>query len=119
MIPTRRFRSIFLTAGAVGLVTIASRVSLHAQEILQDVQTIIMEGKVAMPDGTPPPKTVGHRTGLQRLQRRCPWTHDRQKRPLHLDAEALRRTFSVTASCRRRLTGLTSTRVPLGRHEAG
>ena len=59
MIPTRRFRSIFLTAGAIGLVTVASRVSLHAQEILQDVQTIIMEGKVVMPDGTPPPKSVG------------------------------------------------------------
>jgi hypothetical protein len=52
-------RSIFLTAGAVGLVTIASRVSLHAQEVLQDVQTIIMEGNVVMPDGTPPPKSVG------------------------------------------------------------
>ena len=59
MIPTRRFRTIFLTAGAIGLVTVASRVSLHAQEILQDVQTIIMEGKVVMPDGTPPPKSVG------------------------------------------------------------
>jgi Tetratricopeptide repeat len=59
MIRTRRLRSIFLTAGAVGLVTIASRVSLHAQEVLQDVQTIIMEGNVVMPDGTPPPKSVG------------------------------------------------------------
>jgi predicted Zn-dependent protease len=59
MIPTHRFRSILLTAGAVGLVTIASRVSLHAQEILENVQTIIMEGNVVMPDGTPPPKSVG------------------------------------------------------------
>jgi Flp pilus assembly protein TadD len=59
MIPTPRFRSIFLIAGAVGLVMIASRASLHAQEILQDVQTIIMEGNVVMPDGTPPPKSVG------------------------------------------------------------
>lgn len=59
MIPTRLFRSVFLTAGAVGLVTIAGRVRLHAQEILQDVQTIIMEGNVVMPDGTPPPRSVG------------------------------------------------------------
>jgi Flp pilus assembly protein TadD len=59
MIPTRRFWSIFLAAGAIGLVTVTSTVSLHAQEILQDVQTIIMEGKVVMPDGSPPPKSVG------------------------------------------------------------
>ena len=60
MIPTRLFRSVFLTAGAVGLVTIAGGVRLHAQEILQDVQTIIMEGNVVMPErSTPPPRSVG------------------------------------------------------------
>ena len=59
MIRTRHFRSIFLTAGAVGLIMIASRGSLHSQEVLQNVQTIIMEGNVVMPDGTPPPKSVG------------------------------------------------------------
>jgi len=59
MISTRRFQSIFLTAAAVGLVTIASRASLHAQEALENVYNIIMEGKVVMPDGTPPPKSVG------------------------------------------------------------
>jgi hypothetical protein len=59
MIPTRRFRNVFLTAGAVGLVTIASWASLQAQEALENVYNVIMEGKVVMPDGTPPPKSVG------------------------------------------------------------
>jgi hypothetical protein len=113
MIPTRRFRSIFLTAGAVGLVTIASRVSLHAQEILQDVQTIIMEGKVAMPDGTPPPKTVGIERVCSDYNGDAPGpTTDKKGHytwTLKLAPDVQRDCFMQA-----RLTGFTSTRFQLG-----
>ena len=56
MMSFRIFRSIFVTATALGL---AAGASLHAQEVLQNVQNIIMEGNVVMPDGTPAPKNVG------------------------------------------------------------
>lgn len=56
---THPFPRIFLIAGAVGLATVPFQMRLHAQEALQDVVTVIMEGKVVMPDGTPPPKSVG------------------------------------------------------------
>ena len=59
MIATPRCWSVVLTAGAVGLITIAGQASLRAQETIQDFKTIIMEGRVVMPDGTPPAKSVG------------------------------------------------------------
>lgn len=59
MISLRSLPSSFLAAGAIGLLTVASQASLHAQEVLQDAVNIVMEGNVVMPDGTPPPKSVG------------------------------------------------------------
>lgn len=58
MIPSSIFRNIFLT-GAVALLAMGGCARLHAQETLQNVQNIIMEGNVVMPDGTPAPKGVG------------------------------------------------------------
>src|SRR5690349_3968298 len=53
MISISNIRSISLVA------VIAIPITLHSQEVLKDTYTIIMDGKVVMPDGTPPPKTVG------------------------------------------------------------
>lgn len=52
------FRNIFMPSAAMALFTIGSG-SLCAQEAVQNGVTIIMEGRVVMPDGTPPPKTAG------------------------------------------------------------
>jgi hypothetical protein len=55
-----RFRwSLSLTACLFSVATIASLNRLQAQEALQNGVTIIMEGRVVMPDGTPPPKPAG------------------------------------------------------------
>ena len=113
MVPTRRFRSIFLTAGTVGLITIASRVSLHAQEILQDVQTIIMEGRVVMPDGTPPPKSVG-------IERVCSDSNGdapgptTDKKGHYIWTQKLAPDVQRDCHMQARLTGFTSTRFQLG-----
>jgi hypothetical protein len=113
MIPTRRFRSIFLTVGAVGLVTIASRLSLRAQEILQDVQTIIMEGNVVMADGTPPPKSVG-------IERVCSDTNGdapgptTDKKGHYTWSQKLAPDVQRSCFMRATLTGFSSTRFDLG-----
>ena len=113
MIPTRRFPAIFLTVGAVGLVMIATCVRLHAQEILQNVQTIIMEGNVVMPDGTPPPKSVG-------VERICsdyngdvpgPTT---DKKGHYTWTQKLSPDVQRDCFMRATLTGFTSTRFKLG-----
>jgi hypothetical protein len=113
MFPIRHFRSIFLTAGAVGLLAIASQVSLLSQEILKDTYTIIMEGKVVMPDGTPPPKSVG-------LERVCSDSNGSAPGPItdkkghytwtQLLNPAVKRACVMQAT----LTGFKSTRFDLG-----
>ena len=113
MIPIRRFQSIFLIAGAVGLVMIASRVSLRAQEVLQDVTNIIMEGNVVMPDGTPPPKSVGIERVCSDYNGDAPGpTTD--KKGHYLWRVKLAPDVQRDCFMRATLTGFTSTRFKLG-----
>jgi cytochrome c-type biogenesis protein CcmH/NrfG len=58
------FRSLTVTARLIAVAVFAGRGCLFAQEILDGTAAIIMEGRVVMPDGTPPPKSVG-------LERQC------------------------------------------------
>lgn len=113
MIPTRRFRNIFLTAGAIGLVAITSPVRLQSQEVLKNTYTIIMEGKVVMPDGTPPPKAVG-------LERFCSDVNGSAPGPLTDKKGHYTWTQQLNPSVQRAciiqatLTGFISTRFDLG-----
>lgn len=59
MVSAHVFRNALLTAGLAALIALATRSRVGAQEAQQNGTTIILEGRVVMPDGTPPPKSVG------------------------------------------------------------
>jgi predicted Zn-dependent protease len=113
MIPTLGFRNICLTAGAVGLAVITCGLGLKAQEILQDVETIIMEGNVVMPDGTPPPRSVG-------VERVCSDANGSAPGPITDKKGHYTWTQKLTPGVQRAcfmqatLTGFSSTRFDLG-----
>lgn len=57
-----RIRSLahrFASASALVALAAGSGYKLNAQEVQQNTSTIIMEGRVVMPDGSAPPKIVG------------------------------------------------------------
>lgn len=66
------FRNLPLTAALLALAFLAAPATMHAQETVENGVTVIMEGRVVMPDGTPPPKTVGLERVCSDLQGSAP-----------------------------------------------
>jgi len=110
---TRRFLTISLSVGAGAVLTLTSPARLHSQEMLKNTFTIIMEGKVVMPDGAPPPRTAG-------LERICSDSNGSAPGPITDKKGHYTWTQTLNPSVQRAcviqatLTGFMSTRFDMG-----
>lgn len=109
----RIFRSLTVTAGLLALATVASRGFLRAQEPLENTAAIIMEGRVVMPDGTPPPKVVGLERVCSDLQGSAPGPLT-DKKGHYIWSQRLSPDTMRACFIRATLPGFVSTKIDLG-----
>ncbi len=112
MVPVRTLQRASLAAGLVSLAQVCLSVIWVAQPAWADTTTVIMQGNVVMPDGSPPPKTVGLEKVCSDYQGSAPGPIA-DKKGHYLWRQELDFTNTRVCFMRANLPGFTSTRIDI------